>query len=165
MPSQLKLPKCTGKAEKANCLGYLLGHTDPVTVKSSTVKLMLPLRNICINNIKNELPIKVLRVACATWFFDILFQCWLKQSPVPVTYTVPCESHEDYCIFSYPEYSETRKQIEHRIIDPSHCLTNLRLHATTKGFFNCKPSAFKEVADNNNDILSHALLQEPLPDK
>ena len=75
-PSQLKLPKCTGKAEKANCLGYLLGYTDPVTVKSSTV--MLPLHNICINNIKNELPIKVLRVACATWFFDILFQHWLK---------------------------------------------------------------------------------------
>ena len=47
-PSQLKHPKCTGKAEKANCLGYLLGHTDRVTVKSSTVKLMLPLRNICL---------------------------------------------------------------------------------------------------------------------
>ena len=86
---------------------------------------MLTLRNICINTIRNELPIKVLRVGCATWFFNILFQCWLKRSPIPVTYSVPCQSYEDYCIFSYPEYSETRKQIEARIIDPSHCLTNL----------------------------------------
>ena len=32
-PSKLKLPTCTGKVEKANCLGYLLGHSDPVIVK------------------------------------------------------------------------------------------------------------------------------------
>ena len=51
-PSKLKIPTCTGKVEKANCLGYLLGHSDQVFVKKNSVKLMLTLCNLCINTIR-----------------------------------------------------------------------------------------------------------------
>ena len=53
------------------------------------------------------------------------------------------EQMVDFDCFSYPEFCESRNQVEARTIDPSHILTNLRLHATQKGFFKCDPQAFK----------------------
>ena len=89
----------------------------------------------------------------------------MEKSPIPVTYPVPCDDYEDYCVFSYPEYNYKQQQVEPKIIDPSHCLTNLHLHATTKGFFDCKPEAFKAVCVSNNAILNIALVQQPILDK
>ena len=126
---------------------------------------MYLLKVLCHMKVRNELPLNVLKVACAEWLFELLFPKWLEKSPVPVVYDIPSNYHDDYQIYSYPEYSTKRHQIEPRIIDPSHCLTNLRLHATMKGFFNLNPNAFKEVARQNNDILNLALVQEPIPDK
>ena len=55
--------------------------------------------------------------------------------------------------------------MESRIIDPSHCLTNLRLHATQKGFFGCDHKAFIRVSEADNNVLNKAFLMHPIPDK
>ena len=107
----------------------------------------------------------MIKVGCAEWLFDLLLPKWLERSPVPVVYKVPSNYHSDYSIFSYPEYNRHRSQIEPRVIDPSHILTNLRLHATTKGFFGLNSTAFQDVAKERSDILNLALVQEPIADK
>ena len=163
--NKLQIPSLTGKVDRSNALGYILGHTDRVFPKGKINKQMYPLKVLCHMKVRNELPLNVLKVTCAEWLFELLFPKWLDKSPVPVVYEIPSNYHDDYQIYSYPEYNTKHQQIEPRIIDPSHCLTNLRLHATTKGFFNLNPNAFKEVARQNNDILNLALVQEPMPDK
>ena len=55
--------------------------------------------------------------------------------------------------------------MESRIIDPSHCLTNLRLHATQKGFFHCDHKAFIRISEADNNVLNKAFLMHPIPDK
>ena len=68
-------------------------------------------------------------------------------------------------LLSYPDISLSRSLVECKIIDPSHCLTNLLVHATHKGFFGCDPKAFWKVSESDNSILNKAFLIEPIPDK
>ena len=151
------------KLRKCNILGFILGHRNRVFSKKPKPKMM-SLRNLCKKEINRTIPVNVLRVTVAQWLFKIQLPRWMDHSPVPVTYKIPVEPHE-IDIFSYPEYNAKRKQIESRIIDPSHCLTNLRLHATQKGFFGCSENAFLRVSKCDNNILNRVLLEEPIPDK
>ena len=72
-PHALKMPKCVGKVQKANSLGFLLGHEDPVILKAAKIKQLTTLRTLCWTIVKNEVPALVLKVSCASWFFDIMF--------------------------------------------------------------------------------------------
>ena len=94
------------------------------------------LKNLCEFEVKRSVPKDVMRVGLASWKFKLDLDKWLNNSPVPITLDIPVASYT-FDIFSYPNISECRSQVESRIIDPSHCLTNLRLHATQKGFFGC----------------------------
>ena len=151
------------KLRKCNILGFILGHRNRVFGKKPKPRMM-SLRNLCRNEIHRTIPVNVLRVTIAQWLFKIQLPRWMDHSPVPVTYKIPVYPHE-IDIFSYPEYNTNRKQIESRIIDPSHCLTNLRLHATQRGFFGCSKNAFLRVSKCDNNLLNRALLEEPIPDK
>ena len=98
------------------------------------------------------------------WTLRYDLEDWLNSSPVPVTLQIPVEPHE-FDIFSYPRILTSRSQVESRVIDPSHCLTNLRVHATMKGFFGCNPKAFHRVSAADNNVLSKGLIVQPLEDK
>ena len=100
----------------------------------------------------------------ALWTFQYDVEDWMNNSPVPITIQLPIPPYE-FDIFSYPDISSRRSQVESRIIDPSLCLTNLQVHAMTKGFFGCDPKAFSHMSVSDNNILSKALLVEPLQDK
>ena len=163
-PNGFKIPKCDNKIDKANVLGYLMGHWDRVQLKRPKMKCMKTLHEICWDEIMINVPINVLRVASAEWTFNICFPKWLRKSPVPIQYEVPCD-YDEYNIFAYPEVNVHRNEIEPRLIDPSHCLTNMRVHATTKSIFNRNCEAFKAVSKYNNSILSAGLVHEPLLDK
>ena len=56
--------------------------------------------------------------------------------------------------------SEKRNQIETRTFVPTHIVTNLRVHLCKKGFQKVRSSAFKEVCDRNNALLSRAIVYE-----
>ena len=100
----------------------------------------------------------------ASWKFKLDLGKWLNNSPVPITLDIPVAPYT-FDIFSYPDISEFRSQVESQIIYPSHCLTNLRLHATQKGFFVCEHKAFIRVLEADNNVLNKAFLMHPIPDK
>ena len=152
------------KLGKSNFLAFILGHTKRfLPAKRKRITLMT-LRKLCENEIKRSIPENVIRVGLAHWQFKIDLDKWLDNSPVSISYKLPVKPYS-FDIFSYPDISDSRSQVESRIIDPSHCLTNLRVHATTKGFFGCNPKAFVRVAEADNNILNKAFLVEPIPDK
>ena len=74
------------------------------------------------------------------------------------TYVHPLQTSFQY--FAYPEKSEKRNQIEARLFYPTHIITNLRVHLGKKGFQKVSSSAFKDVCDRNNALLSRAIVYE-----
>ena len=100
------------------------------------------MKKLCLEEIHVNVPLMVVQQALQCWEYLICLPNWLRLSPVPMAIEIPGQM-VDFDCFSYPEFCETRNQVEARTIDPSHILTNLRLHATQKGFFKCDPQAFK----------------------
>ena len=105
-----------------------------------------------------------MRVGLASWKFKLDLDQWINNSPLPITLEIPVAPFT-FDIFSYPAILESRSQVESRIIDPSHCLMNLRLHATQKGFFGCDHKAFISISEADNNVFNKAFLMEPIPDK
>ena len=61
-------------------------------------------------------------------------------------------------MFSYPEKSTERNQLEPRTFDFTHILTNIRNQILTRGFDYCKKQHFEELCIKRPDILSIALV-------
>ena len=151
------------KVKKVNQLGFILGHTYFITPKRPVPK-MKALLQLALDEAKNFVPTDVLRVALATFEFRIKLPLWMDKCPVAISYPIPVEPHH-FDVFSYPEFNVKRQQLEPRIIDPSHILTNLRLHATQKGILGCDPKAFLRVSECDNNILSRGLIEQPILDQ
>ena len=152
------------KLTKANFLGHVLGHYKRYLPSRKKMKEMQTLASICRDEVVRSVPEDVMWVGLALWTLRYDIQDWLNKSPVPITFDLPVPPHE-FDIFSYPDMSIARSQVESKIIDPSHCLTNLHVHATMKGFFGCDPKAFQHISTADNNVLSKGLLVEPLQDK
>ena len=58
---------------------------------------------------------------------------WENEATVPLTVHIK-HCNEVFEMFSFPEYSEKRQQLEPRTLDSTHLLTNLRAHAHKSGF-------------------------------
>ena len=144
------------KLQKANQLGYIFGHTDTILPKRLKPK-MKSLQELATDEIKMCIPVDVLRVALAQFDFRLMLPIWTERCPLPISYEIPIEPHS-FEVFSYPEFNVRRQQLEPRLIDPSHILTNLHLHATQKGILGCDPKAFLRVSDIDNNVLSRGLL-------
>ena len=84
-----------------------------------------------------------------------------EKSSVPISYEISIEPHS-FDVFSYPKFNVKQQQLEPRIIDPSHVLTNLHLHATQKGILGCDPKAFLRVSEVDNNVLSTGLIVQPI---
>ena len=151
------------KVKKINQLGFIFAHTDYISPRKPVPK-MKPLVELSLHEAKNFVPTSVLRVALATFDFWIKLLLWMDKSTVPITYEIPVEPHT-FDVFSYPEFSVKRQQLEPRVIDPSHVLTNLRGHATQKHILGCDPKAFLRISEVDNNVLSRALIVPPLQDQ
>ena len=141
-----------------------MGHTKRHFPPKQKRIFLQSLAFLCEFEIKRSVPENVISVGLAHWKFNLDLNKWLDSSPVPVTMKIPVEPYT-FDLFSFPDISLSRSLVESRIIDPSHCLTNLRVHATQKGFFGCDTKAFWKVAESNNSILNKAFLIDPIPDK
>ena len=159
----MKRPKMK-KLEKANLLAFILGQTKRYFRPRKQFKQIPRLTDICKLEVARSVPDQIMRVGLALWKFKYDLPEWMDKSPLPISLEIPVEPYS-FDIISYPDICEERSQVESKIIDPSHCLTNLRVHATQKGFFNCDPKAFIRVSESDNKVLSRALLMEPLLDK
>ena len=118
---------------------------------------MKTLQELATDQIKRSVPVEVLRVALAQFHFRIMLPLWMDKCPLPISYEIPIEPHS-FDVFLYPKFNVALQQVEARIIDPSHVLTNLHIHATQKGILGCDPKAFLRVCDIDNNVLSRGLL-------
>ena len=112
------------KLTKSIFLGHILGHYHSYIPERKKFTTMPTLSAISRNAVERCIPEDVIRVRLSlrTLRYDI--NDWLNNSPVPITVELPILPHK-FDIFSYPNLSTDRSQIEIRVINPSHCLTNL----------------------------------------
>ncbi len=59
--------------------------------------------------------------------------------------------------FSYPEYSQKRKQLEPRCWDGTHLMTNLRTRVCENGLGEIKKEAWHQVAKTRKNPLNVAM--------
>ena len=84
---------------------------------------------------------------------------WESNSSIPITYKFK-GSDRKHTIYAYPEYSTKKKQKEPRLLDPTHLLTNMRVHATMKNMVDSQANAFLRVSKYNNDISDRAITED-----
>ena len=162
---KLKIKKSNRKAVIVNEINKYFG--DKSTISSTTRRKhrkIQSLANMAKNFIfKPDYPKKVLNAAVAKPYHTEKGKEWKDNTTIPLNYTYKgCSKvHEAYC---YLERSEERNQWEPRLLDPTHLLTNMRVHVTTKEMHHSSASAFLHVSKFDDNILSRAIVTD-LQDK
>ena len=86
---------------------------------------------------------------------------WKKSASIPLDIYIN-HRNENFELFSFPEYSEKRKQLEPRTLDPTHILTNLRAQACRKGFDFFDKNSLLHVSEINSKLLPRPMVTEVL---
>lgn len=150
-----------GKSDKSIFLARLLKVRVCRPSKVGKINCIWSLRHLAMKVVQDVIPVHCLKVALATATFKNKLQEWRENSPIQIATKIPVPPYSFY-YFSYPEFDEDNDKLIPRSVDPSHILTNLRVHATSKGFFHCDPTAFHRVSDVDNKVLNRAILTEML---
>ena len=91
------------KLQKANQLGFILGHTDIILPRRMKPKIK-SLQELVSDKIKMSVPVDVLHVALAQFEFRIMLPLWMERCPLQISYEIPIEP-DTFDVFSYPEFN------------------------------------------------------------
>ena len=111
-------------------------------------------------------PKVFLQIAAAKCMLSKKLQEWESSSDVQIE--IPITNKDDegknshHKSFSKPSKSETRNQVEHRTMDPTHILTNLRSQICRHGFENVRTEAFHRVSNIDHNILPMSIVMDQL---
>ena len=99
-------------------------------IRQANINSMKTLVQLSKGIILNSLyPTVCLQVSYANAIHKVTKSKWMQEAKIPLTVTIPRKlaqkSPVDFQIFCFPEYSEKREQLEPRILDYSHILTNI----------------------------------------
>ena len=131
--------------------------------RDCTKKKAKSLQFLCKEKLlSDEYKLKPLQVSLANAIHREKQKKWREKCKINMFGYIP-HLHDGELIisyFSYPEFNLKRKQIEHRTLDYSHILTNMKTHILTKGYDFCKKEHFQELAHLNPDLLSRPLVYD-----
>ena len=114
------------------------------------------LRDLAMREV-NEIPHSLLQVVCAKTVLCKEKGSWYQWTTVHMKAYIPIVKDE-VDLFYFLEYSEAHSQLEPRMTDYTHMLTNLRSLVCHKGLVNVKRSAFVCIAEEHPGVLSKAIV-------
>ena len=121
--------------------------------KLFTPKTLLLLATETISH--DNYPIQRIQCSYGKLLHTLTMAEWDYKRPLGINPAVQINSDGDTIdLFSYPEHISVRNQIEHRTLDYSHILTNIRMHLCKDGYTYCKSKHFRQLATERPDILS-----------
>ena len=148
------------KSHKVKVLCKLFGRKREIHADQPTNTNQLILRKMTLEAIKDvEYPTNVLAVAKANVYHALEFQKWKQNATVPMSIKLP-KSKTIHDAYSYPEYVSERRQVECKLIDLTHILTNIRTHICGKGYKFIGKDAFLKVSERDNNVLNRAYVTE-----
>ena len=152
------IQKSDKKATKCNVLSALFGDKSSIEVKKHVRKTVVQLKSLAKQHImKPDYPKDVLvAVVCKTHHVKEGYK-WEAKSSINLVQKIPDTeiTHRGYC---YPEYNVKRKCVETSLLDPTHLLTNMHIHCSTKQMDDCLASHFKHVNRADIIVLSCSIL-------
>ena len=87
------------------------------------------------------------------------FPTWKQNATVPMSIKLP-QFETIHDAYSYPEYVSQRRQVECKLIDPTHILTNIRTHICGKGYKFIGKDACLRVSERDDNVLNRAYITE-----
>ena len=127
---------------------------NPDTLKQQCLQLLVDKRY----------PLLPLQVSYANVTHVVKSMDWELKSKIKLSVTIPRKitglPNIQFRLFSYPEFSRRRNQLEPRTLDFSHVLTNMRMHICHHGYDFCKRQHFLEPCAERPDILSHSIVED-----
>ena len=97
---------------------------------------------------------------CKVTHMEIVHE-WESKSPVPISLDIPL-AERNHIIFSYPERSSARNQLEMRTFDYTHILNNLRYHVSNGSVNGIQREAFLKVSEVNHEVLQRSIVEDKL---
>ena len=126
----------------------------PDTLKEQCLKLLLD----------RSYPLLPLQVSYANVTNSVKMMDWAMKSKSQMSVKIPRKiaglSDIQFQLFSYPEFSAQRNQLEPRTLDFSNVLTIIRMHICKHGYDFCKTEHFLELCSERPDILSHSIVED-----
>ena len=112
---------------------------------------------ICTNLVKGpHFPVEHIQIPLATVVQMEMSDTWKANATVNMKTVIPNTEKKEIELFSYPELSMSRSQLEFRTFDFTHILTHLRTQILTRGLDSCPKKHFEELSESRPDILSLA---------
>lgn len=100
-------------------------------------------------------PKPVLNVAIAKYIAPQRVTQWENKAPIEIKIKLVNKTEH---LFSFPEYCHRHKQLEPKIIDPSHLMVNNRSRLLEKGVRNLRPEAFVKICTTHPHVINRALV-------
>ena len=135
---------------------------DETTWKSNTAICKSPksLRDHAFKIVSSGMvPKAVVAVSMARIKHTLTVDTWMKDAPIDLKLFIE-HRNEFFDLYAFSEYSQERKVIEPRTLDPTHILTNLRAHASKAGFDFFDKDAFIRVSEKDKILLPRPLITE-----
>ena len=127
---------------------------NPETLKQQYLKLLVDKRY----------PLLPLQVSYANVTHVVKSMDWKLKSKIKLSVKIPRKiaglPNIQFQLFSYPEFSQRRYQLEPGTLDFSHVLTNMRMHICRHGYDFCKREHFLELCAERPDILSRSIVED-----
>ena len=108
-----------------------------------------------------EVPKLVIACTLARIEHSLKYNEWKLSSTTPLDIFIE-HRNENFELFSFPEYSQKRNQLELRTLDPTHILTNLRAHACKKEFEFFDKESLIRVSEINSKLLPRPMITKVL---
>ena len=149
--------KSDSKSKKVDTILYLFGGQD---FYDTSIRKVKPLKQLC-SNIVGEWELLILQCIYAKACHVKNKMFWKSRCTVEMTGHIPILSC-NYPLFSFPEFSSVRQQIEPRTMDYTHMLTNIRSLICRKGFDTVKTEPFNRISMEHPEIISRGLVMGSL---
>ena len=150
------------KRVKIDKISEMFGNKSLWKEDSASIRNPKSLKDIAFKEVSSgNVPKAVIAVSVSRIKHHLEHKSWEDTSHIPLQIYIE-HKQEVFKLYSFPEYSQERKQLEPRTLDPTHILTNLRAHACRSGFDFFDKESFIRVSQVNNTILSRAMVEHVL---
>ena len=146
--------KNVAKVFKADSICKLFGAMSRFEKKNNYS--ISSLRDLAMREV-NEIPHSLLQVVYAKTVLCNEKGSWNQWTTIHMKAYIPIVKDE-VDLFYFLEYSEAHSQLEPRMTDHTHMLTNLRSLVCHKGLVNVKRSAFVCITEEHPGVLSKAIV-------
>ena len=150
------------KATKVNCISCHFGDKSTIARTKRKVGKPKTLAGMSKNFImKPTYPRDVLVSSVSRIHYIEKGKEFEESTKIPMTYHIEGTNiiHKAYY---FPEYFKKRHQLEPRILNPTHILTNRCVHCTKKNLQDCLCSSFLHISQRDNDVLECSIITQLL---